>query len=102
MDNFELEESLAKLSFYINVCIMDKDYEFCKKEYIEIQKLVNEWIAIYAKDKDIKNISKESIIKAQNIFYSIPFHEYKGVFYFEYIDAFLTKVEYFYNHSNNN
>ena len=98
-NNFELEESLAKLSFYLNVCLKDKDYDFCKKEYSEIADMVNKWIDIYATDKSLKAIPESDIKKAQKIFYSISFTEYKGFYYFEYIDAFLDKISYFHNQS---
>jgi hypothetical protein len=49
MDNkFELEDSLAKLLFYLNLCLKDNDYDFCIREYLEILNKVNDWFDVYA------------------------------------------------------
>lgn len=96
----ELEDSLAKLSFYLKLCLKDNDYDFCKKEYTELLNKVNVWIDVYAKYNSLNNIPKDDIKYAQDIFYSVPFTEYNGFYYFEYIDAFLEKINYFYNHKN--
>lgn len=96
-DNFEIEETLAKLKFYLEICLMDDDYKFCKEEYQEIYDYVNGWIKIYAKEKTLLNISDIEIKRVNDLFYSIPFDKYTGIYYFEYIDGFLSKVEYFHN-----
>ena len=94
-DNYEFEESLAKLNFYLKISLLDKDYDFCKDKYEIIYSIVDNWITQYANTKSINCIDKESIQKAEDIFYSIPFKDYKGFYYFEYIDAFLDKINYY-------
>ena len=94
-DNYEVEETLAKLYFYLKLSILDDDYSFCKKEYMEILRIVDKWIIVYSNEKSIGDIDEESILKAQDIFYKIPFKNYKGYYYFEYIDAYLDKIKYF-------
>ena len=92
---FEIEETLAKLYFYIKIAILDKEYSFCKDKYQEILNILDNWISIYSKDKSLVNIKDKDIKKAQALFYSISFADYKGFYYFEYIDAELSKVKFY-------
>lgn len=99
--NFEFEDSLAKLSFYLKLSLLDKDYEFCKEKYEKINSIVNDWITKYAVSQNINSIDIGSLQRAKDIFYSIPFKEYEGFYYFEYIDAYLDKIKYFLNKETN-
>ncbi len=94
-ENFEFEDSLAKLSFYLKLSLIDKDYDFCKSKYEIINAIVDDWITKYATNKNVNVIELESLQKTKDIFYSIPFKEYEGFYYFEYIDAYLDKIKYF-------
>lgn len=95
----EVEESLAKLYFYLNVCMHDEDYKFCIEEYSKIAKIVEKWIALYATERSLTGIEESDMENIKNIFYDIEFFKYTGYAYYEYIDAFITKIDYYRKHS---
>ena len=93
--NYEIEEALAKLYFYINICLLDKNYEQFYNEYKKLLKIVKKWNKYYAKNRNLNKISNKEINNFKDIFYNIPFKDYTGFYYFEYVDAFLDKVIYY-------
>ncbi len=102
---YELEYGMAEVE--IEKCLINKGDKVVIVDDLlatggttnAIAKIVEKWIALYATERSLTGIEESDMENVKNIFYDIEFFKYTGYAYYEYIDAFITKIDYYRKHS---
>lgn len=92
---YEVEESLAKLMFYIKASLNFKKYENYKGILKEMLEIVETWVKYYVDNRNLLSMTDEEVVKINELYNQIPVESFILEDYFDEIDIWLTVVIYY-------